>query len=194
MSEAAFRSAEGLDAPTFTRPSTPHCLRTVPLHGHPQGMGTKNPLASQVVEHLNGCSRELDPQITPTSLQCNQKETTAKTHVMRGVITGPARWRGSSVFCGTPSLYCAVYSYSLTPGDACSGGSPAQLAGAPSCADHCLPPPKLLSSTWGQGPLVIENVPVPERQVYKQGEVADHQLLCRGSVKSAYVSCLFCWA
>ncbi|CDJ51308.1 hypothetical protein, conserved [Eimeria brunetti] len=178
MSEAAFRSAAGDPAATPLRPSTPHNVSGSSPQDRHGCVQSEEGILRHTVQSDNGCFERMLPQLGTGSAQ-GDSTMSARSRIMRGVITGPARWRGSSVSCGTPSLYCAVYKYSFTQGVVNpSASSVRSSTESPESARLPLPPPTLVSSTWGQGPLVIEGVPVLERPAAAQDEGAKNESPC----------------
>ncbi|XP_026194209.1 uncharacterized protein LOC34618368 [Cyclospora cayetanensis] len=157
MSDAPFLSAAGVSVDTCLRPSTPHSS------GLPSMLQGKGPAHASMIQHIGARLGETQDLHDTRPYQSNQVER-IRAIPMRGVITGPARWRGSGVSYGTPNLYCAVYKYSMVPeAESLSRPFPESGPSSPECNSHPLPPPTLVSSSWGQGPLVIEGVTIPKR-------------------------------
>ncbi|KAL8425663.1 hypothetical protein Efla_003983 [Eimeria flavescens] len=183
LSEAAFNPGVPATAGSTAWPATPQSLRTASRQRQAWGNcagGPPSPGAGQ--QRLSGTLRQEDPRV-PLALDCDdQTDMHAKMQIMRGVITGPARWRSSTACAGTPALYSAVYKYDLSSA-AGSEGSAAAASTSSQSALACkpLPKPQLISSSWGQGPLVIEGVPVPQRRLNTAAAI-DSQ--------TAYISCL----
>lgn len=76
--------------------------------------------------------------------------------LLRLVVTGPARWRGSADFAGTPLLLCAVFNYERAAENVC-GEALLQLNEA------------AVAVAWGEGPLVIDGLEFPgEKQGGKE--------------------------
>lgn len=165
MSEALFLSTSNDADAIFLKSSTPNYCKRASARKSSQSDALRGPRVLQITGQSNGAVKQADSQLETIA----QKDPAATIQVLRGVVTGPARWRGSSASPGTPSLYCAVYGYTISATHASLG----PLAEAPTdCIGSSMPPPKLISSTWGQGPLVIEGVPVPGKPTLKQRKAA----------------------
>ena len=189
MSEAALCSAAGVPAATPLRSSTPQNPSSSPPQNHQCCVHSEDLILHHNLQRGNGSFEGTRSQLLPGTPQVDRTKTVG-TLVMMGVVTGPARWRGSRVASGTPNLYCAVYKYSVTQCTLCSSDSSAQSSSEfPDSAFSSLPPPTLVSSTWGQGPLVIEGVPVLERHADTRIEGAEKGSSCRDDeIQSFFVS------
>ncbi|CDJ60599.1 hypothetical protein, conserved [Eimeria maxima] len=187
MSEATFRSSAGERAATPLRPSTPHNVsRSSPPNQEYCGQ-SEDRILHHTAQCDTVCFERVRSQLPAGALQLDQTKT-MRARMMRGVITGPARWRGANASCGTPNLYCAVYKYSFTQCVVHSSASSAQSSSrSPESGYLPLPPPKLVSSTWGQGPLVIDGVPVLERHANTLGEYAEKGSPCGDELQSIFV-------
>ena len=187
-SEATFRSSAGERAATPLRPSTPHNVsRSSPPNQEYCGQ-SEDRILHHTAQCDTVCFERVRSQLPAGALQLDQTKT-MRARMMRGVITGPARWRGANASCGTPNLYCAVYKYSFTQCVVHSSASSAQSSSrSPESGYLPLPPPKLVSSTWGQGPLVIDGVPVLERHANTLGEYAEKGSPCGDELQSIFVS------
>ncbi|KAL8447863.1 hypothetical protein Emed_004158 [Eimeria media] len=158
MSEAAFKNEAHDAAPAVAWPSTPQNAR------RPSAQGWSVCTDGRTSPRIKpGMLQAIEGQLSSTLHTSDRIENSGKTQVLRGVITGPARWRNGAVSHGVPVLYCAVYRYHKTS-RRLSEETPAAQTPESHDAGVCLPPPELLSSSWGQGPLVIEGVPVPEKR------------------------------
>ncbi|KAL8453833.1 hypothetical protein Emag_001641 [Eimeria magna] len=168
MSEAAVKDEVQDAAPAIAWPSTPQNARRVPRQGW---SACEDEHASP--RFRQGTLKATEGQLPPTFQPGDRIESFGKSQVLRGVITGPARWRNGAVSHGTPILYCAVYRYHTSPKRASEEAGEVLTAESKNAGG--LPPPELLSSSWGQGPLVIEGVPVPEKRTNPEDVADSHQ-------------------
>ncbi|KAL8438575.1 hypothetical protein ACSSS7_000109 [Eimeria intestinalis] len=171
LSEAAFKNEAPDAAPAVAWPSTPQNARRA---GQGWSVCTDGRASTRVKLAQTSIPPAMEGQLPSAFHPGDRTEGVGRTQVMRGVITGPARWRNGAASHGTPVLYCAVYRYHTPFARAFEEAPAASTLGSQNAGG--LPPPELLSSSWGQGPLVIEGVPVPEKRTNVEDVVGSHHL------------------